>query len=471
MKILLTQPLFDSQYLLGKFNPGANANTFLYGQACLAAVAREAGYDVTILDPYTPEEYKSYLKEHKFDVVGCTIYTLTYNLAKKLFEYTRAVLPEATLVAGGPHPTSLPEGTLKDISELDYVVYGEGEKTFIELLSSIDKGMSVASIDGIAYRDKESNSVGVTQKRCYIEDLDELPMASYDLFPMKSYVPTPNVVKRYPTYAIQVTRGCPYQCSFCQFNLALGKKYRHRSVDKVIDELLFLKNQYGARGIIFRDSTLTVNVPFLKSLCQAMIDKNVNLKWMCYSRTDVVAKHYKELLPLMKKAGCWQIGFGCESANQKSLDMLKKGTKVEDNIVAVKETMKAGLMCSTTWMICLPGENEEEALKTVRLAKKLSSHVVKFFLPLPFPNTDLEAVCKADGGMRDDISYDDYDLIMPDRPIYVNPLIGADKMKKMLKRAYLTFYTNPRVLLKNLATIRDFDMMKKYWAFARMIHL
>ena len=474
LKVLLTQPLFSAKYLLGNFKPGSNANTFLYGQACLAAVAREGGHEVLVLDPYkskiTPEFYVNFLREHQFDVIGCTIYTLTFNLAKNLFEYSRSTLPYAYLIAGGPHPTSLPKETLEQIPQLDFVVYKEGEVTFLELLESIKFDKDFSSIEGIVYRRKEDNQIVLNPPRKFISDLDKLPMPAYDLFPMKDYVPTPNLVRHYPTIALQVTRGCPYKCAFCQFNLSLGKKYRHRSVEKIIEELIYLKYRYKARGIIFRDSVLTVNIPFLKKLCKAMIDNKIDLKWMCYSRTDIMAKHYKELLPLMKRAGCWQIGYGCESANQKSLDILKKGTTVENNIVSVIETMNAGLMCSTTWMLCLPRETPDDTWRTVFLANKLASHVAKFFLPLPFPNTDLEEICREDGGLREGVSYEEYDLIMPKTPIYINPLIGAGKMTKILKAAYRKYYTNHKVLFKNFVTITDRDTIKKYWAFLRMIH-
>lgn len=471
LKVLLTQPLFTSKQLLGIFNPGANANTFLYGQASLAAVAREAGHDVTILDPYhdktSPEEYIAFLRDHQFDVIGCTVFTLTFPLAKKLFEYTRTALPHACIIAGGPHPTGLPEPTLEESKELDVVVYGEGENTFVELLEKVQNNDKLDSVTGIAYRD--NGKVSLNSPRELIQNMDDLPRPAYDLFPIKDYVPTPNLVKRYPTVAIQVTRGCPYKCAFCQFNLTLGKKYRHFSPNIIVDELSYLKNNFNARGIIFRDSTLTVNISFLQDLCQAMIDSKLNLKWMCYSRTDIIAKHYKTILPLMKKAGCWQIGYGCESANQKSLDLINKGTTVEDNITAVTETIKAGIMCSTTWILCLPGETSEDSRRTIALANQLSSHVAKFFLPVPFPNTEMEKICLRHGGLREDARCDDYDLIMPESPVYVNPLIGAKEMRKILKRAYLKFYTNPKVIFRNLRTVSDWDTVKKYWAFLKMI--
>ena len=473
LKVLLTQPLIGARHIAAPFKLSRRVNTFLYGQAMLAAVAREAGHEVFVLDPYfykiSPEQYISYLKEHQFDVVGCSIYTLTFSLAQQLFEYTRAALPNAFTVAGGPHPTSLPAQTLNEIPQLDYIISGEGELAFVELLDKIRTGASVDSVKSLVYRRRGDQTPVMNPRREFVPDLDDLPIPAYDLFPIKEYVCTPNLVRRYPTVATQITRGCPYQCAFCQYTLALGKHYRHRSPEKVIEELRFLKDRYGARGVVFRDSALTVDIPFLRSLCRSMIDSRIDLAWMCYSRTDIIAKHGMEILPLMKKAGCWQIGYGCESANQKTLDLLNKGTTVQYNIDAVQQTIRNGIMCSTTWMLGLPGETKDDAWESVRLAIKLSPHLAKFFLPIPYPGTDLEQMCREDGGLRENAPYEDYEFFQPEHPVYVNPLIGKEGMLKLLKRAYRRFYTTPRILSRNLLQCKDWDMIKKYWHFARLL--
>jgi len=176
-----------------------------------------------------------------------------------------------------------------------------------------------------------------------------------------------------------------------------------------------------------------------------------------------------ELLPLMKKAGCWQIGYGCESGNQKSLDIIHKEATVQNNVDAVQNTIKNGIMCSTTWIIALPGETKDDAWNTVELALRLASHVAKFFLPIPYPGTELEELCRQDGGLRDNVPYEDYEFYMPDNLVYVNPRIGQENMKQMLKKAYRRFYTKPKVLYRNLLQLKDWDMLKKYWRALRLL--
>ncbi len=472
LKILLTQPLVSSELMFGKFKTSKEVSTYVFGQACLASIARKAGHEITVLDPYfekySKEDYIKFIQERQFDLIGCTIYTINFDKTKELFDCSRRALPNALLLAGGTHPSMLPEETLKGIETLDLVVYGEGELTFIELLEFVSKDRDYRDLKGIAYREKDTMQIKVNPRRELIENLDDFPMPAYDLLPVGRYVPTPNLVRRYPTIAFHVSRGCPYNCAFCQYNVTLGKKFRHRSVDRIIEELFLFKKKYNARGIVFRDSSLTTNPDFVIELCNSMIKNDLRLTWMCNSRTDIMARYYRKLLPLMKKAGCWQISYGCESANQRSLDLLNKATTVEDNVISLNETFKAGIMVSTTWILCLPGENIDDSWRTVMLANKMAPHVCRFFLPTPFPGTDLEKICKRDGGLRKIISYSDYEMISPKNPVYINPLIGKENTLKLLKRAYIKFYTNPKVLYRNLKTIRDLDALRKYWNVLRL---
>jgi anaerobic magnesium-protoporphyrin IX monomethyl ester cyclase len=471
VKVLLTQPLIEAERVAWPFKLRPGTNTFLLGQAMLAAAIREHGHEVHVLDPCfeqtTTEELVARLERERYDVVGVTIYTLMFGRARALLELVRTTLPGAFTVAGGPHPTSVPIATLDELPELDCVVCGEGEQTLVELLERLQSRQPLDDVAGIAFRPQDDGGGRLNPPRSLVRDLDQLPMAAYDLFPIRDYVPTPNIVRRYPTVTTQVTRGCPHRCAFCDFTL--GRVYRHRSVPRIIDELTHLKERYGARGVVFRDSTLTVDPSFLRELCEAMITAEFDLAWMCYSRTPPIARDGDELLPLMKRAGCWQIGFGCESGNQASLDLLRKGTTVEENVEAVRKTIAAGIMCSTTWILALPGEDRAASWRSVELAASLGSHVAKFFLPIPYPGTELEKLCRAEGGLREDLRPDDFEFFLTRNPPYVNPRIGREGMVRLQQRAYLRFYATPRVWLRNVRQIRDADALRKYWHFVRLL--
>jgi len=463
MRVLLQNALLK-EVSPSSWRQGKGMDSFNYGLACIAAVAENAGHQVEVIDTQhkrmTEDQYTKFLKENAYDVVGLTFYTPQVFQAKKTCAFIKKVLPDCKVILGGAHVSSLPKPTMDYILDGDYGVIGEGEITFVELLEVLEKKEELSTVNGIVYRN--NGGIKLTPTRSSIKDLDTLPMAAYHLFPMKEYVCSPNVVSRYPTVSFQVSRGCPHRCAFCDYNKTTGRTFRYKSVPLIIEEIKYLRKTYGYRGLVFRDSTLTLSRSFIVELCEAMIKERIDMKWMCYSRTDV--KQSRELFFLMKKAGCWQIGFGCESANQKSLDLLHKGTTVQNNLETVTAAYDSGLSVSTTWIICLPNETKEDVLNTISFAtKKCPSHIAKFFIPIPYPKTELYDICRENSdidGIKDD--YDRYDMYSND-PVYVNPLIGKEESLKLLKKVYRNFYLNPKVWYRNLKMIKDPDMLVRYF--------
>lgn len=465
LKILFTIPLADSRFFYKSMAKGVGINNFSYGVASLSALAKSQGFSVEFFDSQLvknpTKDFQEYLKSKQFDLIGMTVYSMTVHKVIETAEFCKKILPEVKIVLGGAHATVVPKETLELSSAIDFVVFGEGEYTFLELISALeDNKEDFSHIKGLAFRKK--NIIILNQPRPIIKDLNELPMPDYRLFPIDKYVVSPNIVTRYPTFCLQVSRGCPYNCAFCEYNKALGKKFRTRSFDNIIKEIKYLKKGLKARGLVFRDSTFTLNKNWLEEFCRIFIKEKINIPWMCYSRTDAISNH-PGLLELMKKAGCWQIGFGCESANQKSLDLLNKQTTVKQNIIAVKETLKIGINVSTTWIIALPGEGEEDVMNTINLACTLGGHIAKFFLPIPYPGTKLYEFCKDDGGINKDFSWEDYDMLFPDNPVYINPRIGKEKMKNLLKLAYRKFYTKLKVIFNVVKSLSSIDAVKKYY--------
>ena len=468
LKVLLTYPFWEYNNSWGKLEVGAGNFTFSYGLAMLAAVSRENGFFTKVYDTQlysNREQFKQFLIKNQFDVIGMTVYTYNFNRVAETVKFCHEILPQSKIILGGCHATANPRETINKIKFCDFVVMGEGEETFVELLNILEKDLkNFKEIKGLAFKQKDK--IVINKKRELIKDLNKFPIPAYDLFPMKKYISSPNVVLKYPTYDILLSRGCPFNCTFCEFKTVLGQKYRTKSINKIIREVKYLKKEFGARGLVFRDSSITTNKEFIIQLCNRMIKENLNLKWACQSRVDTINE---SLLLLMKKAGCWQISFGCESGNQKTLDLIKKGTTVEQNEIAVKSALKAGLSVSTNWMICMPGENKKDVLNTINFACKLGAHVGKFFLPVPYPKTTFYKDCLEEGGIKDKINYDDFNMMYPNRLIYVNKLIGEKEMLKLLRYAYQRYYSSPKVIWRNLKMLKDKDTIKKYFNAIKII--
>jgi radical SAM superfamily enzyme YgiQ (UPF0313 family) len=246
-------------------------------------------------------------------------------------------------------------------------------------------------------------------------------------------------------------RGCPYPCTFCEAHVALGKKLRLYSPKRVIEELKILKYEKGARGIYFQDSTFTMNRKYIAQVFELMIKEGVNdLLWSCTTRTDRVDP---ELLSLMYAAGCRNILYGIESANESSLKVIRKGISAERQAEGVAWTHKARITMLCSYILCLPGETEEMVDNTVQYAKRLAAQMSLFYLPVPYPGSDLYKVCKETGGIRETRNWSEYLAIDFDDPVYVNPLIGKERMRYWYKRAYLEYYASPRVWMSNLQAL------------------
>lgn len=464
LKILFQEPIEPRNVVFGQFSAGAGNNTFPFGVASIAAYVAERGYDVSYLDPamekMTEEGYLKYLKEGAFDLVGIGATTPQAGYAVKTFELIKRHFPGMVTVMGGVHVTCVPEGTLKGTDAVDYAVLGEGEKPFLGLIDCLGAGKKedIRAIRGVAFKEDGKISVNQCDEKDYLAP-GELPAPLFDIFPMDQYVAQATYAKTFPTYSLLASRGCPYRCTFCISTA--GKRQRYRPVDAFIGDIATLKEKYGARGLIFMDDIFTGSRAWVEEFCEKYLASGTRLPWACNSRVDTIDK---ELLEKMRSAGCWLVLMGIESANQKSLDRLKKDTTVEQNERAIKMAMELGFCVYASYIICLPGEDEKDAMNTISFARRMGNHLSLFFLPVPLPGTELEEQVRRDGGLRENARFEDYNQFDFTDLVYVNPLIGEERMKYLLRKAFISFYTSPVVLyrnLKELALLRQHPY--RYW--------
>jgi len=286
---------------------------------------------------------------------------------------------------GGVHPTVRPEEVLAEDC-VDFIVRGEGEIPITELLT---RG-SPEGIQGVGY--KKNGVPVIPEKAPLIKDVDSLPMPDYDSFPVDEYINYNHHLRSLKAISAIVSRGCPYDCSFCAVQETMGRGYRIRSAPLVVSEIRMLKEKYGLEGIWFKDSILNLRRKWIESLCSEIHKTRLDIKWQMNTRVDLIDE---EQVAMMADAGLEQIDFGIESGSPATLKTLKKETSIEKIESAVK-IAKRYVKVSGFFMVGVPGETEKDMEMTFELAKKLELDRASWSVFTPLPGSHLYDKMKAE---------------------------------------------------------------------------
>ncbi len=409
------------------------------GLAYLAAVARDEGHDVRIIDGIAERlslaDLEKRIASYDPEVVGVTATTATIYDAYRVVRLAKRINPNVVTVIGGPHATFLPRQTLEECPHLDVVVRGEGEETFRELLDVLEKGGGIEEVRGITYR--EGDRVKSTPPRPLIKNLDELPPPAFDLLPMELY----NFEgRRFGT--LITSRGCPFRCIFCSSSKLFGRRWRAYSVDRVIEEVKILHEEYGVREVEFLDDTFTLNRRRAQQIARALVSEGLDISWAASSRVDTLDY---ETASAMRRAGAHTLYLGIESGSEETLKFIRKGVTVAESEAAVKCAKKAGLGVLGSFVIGFPYEREVDMLKTIALAMRLNLDYAQFTVATPFPGTELWEIAVSKGLLLSKKWSDYTTLNVVMKNIYVSP----KKIRQMLELAYAAFYLTPRRIIKD----------------------
>jgi anaerobic magnesium-protoporphyrin IX monomethyl ester cyclase len=396
--------------------------------AYLAAGLESNGFEVQILDflvtRYRPEKVRQKLEEYRPQLVGVTCVTLNYHLAAEMLDVCKTFDPGIVTVIGGPHVSFTPRETLLEAPWIDVIVMGEGDKTFVELVKTVDGGGSLDNVAGIAFKDK--GVLVKTEPRPLIEDIDSLPLPARHLIPLSRYraLGTPCTVI--------TSRGCPYGCIFCSAHRMFGRRVRFRDPGIVVDEIERIQRDLGFQVINIVDDTFTVNHAHASQVCEEMLRRNLKINWSAYARVDNMTE---ELVALMKRAGCNMLLFGVESADEHILKTIKKGITPDDVRKGVKIATNAGMRVYCSFIIGLPGESPD----TIEKAKSFSEEVNRsygaeygYHMLAPLPGTELYE--KADElGLR--IFSNDWADFDANRPI-----VETENMSREMATEAINYY-------------------------------
>ncbi len=459
MKVMLIVPPWtvldirahDTQGIAGFWPP--------VGTLYIASVLRKAGHDVVFRDGgfYTHAEMLREIDREKPDVLGAFVIAMFWERTRTLFQDIRKRHPKMFLLAGGHGPSAFGRKALESLPELDAAVISEAEYTVRDIVNRLDAGETLAGVEGCIIR--VGNDIVENPSRPFIEDLDELPFPAMDLSDWQRYFPSYGQVRRMPSFQVISSRGCMNDCLYC-YRLMGRNVLRFRSPKNVVDEIEFYVREFGARDIKFWDESFTYDRDRVLGICEEILRRKIKVTWWISARADCVDR---EMLEMMKRAGCWCINFGVESGVQKNLDMLRKNLTIEQIIQAVDLTHEVGIQTFTTYIFGIPGETFQEGLETIKLAKRLNSMITEFFPISPFPGTDLwNMACTSESFSRDVNKIG----LLKDEIIYAPDTMTHAEVGELRRLAFRDYYMRPKFVWTYLRGIRSWFEIKAMFAGA-----
>lgn len=380
------------------------------------------------------EKLLSEIEAEKPEFLGITTTTITAPWTKNFIEDIKRVSSESRVIVGGPHATVLPSY----FENSDFVVLGEGERALYKIISNRTSEKYV--------------------KEKFIDNLDEIPYPAYDLINISSYSYSyPHPTKNDLYVRMITSRGCPFNCSFCQSPLIWERKVRYRSVENVIGEIEMMVKKYNISFIFFSDDTFILKKERVIKICEEIIRKNLKIFWGCLTRADNLDIW---LVQLMKKAGCREVQVGVESGDEKILKSINKNVSLKDIENSFKILKKAGITTKGFFILGHPQDTVQTVKKTIKFALKLSPTYAFFSIFTPYPGLPAYEEYKRKGYLKtEDFSLFNYHHY----PVFETENLKRKTLIRLKKEAEIKFYLNPvRLFLYLKETIKT-RKIKKMW--------
>jgi radical SAM superfamily enzyme YgiQ (UPF0313 family) len=457
-KVLLLSPSYIDLY--GDLKKAAG-RYFPLGIGYIASYLRAYGrHEIKMYEPEAQglslDDISRTIKTFGPDVIGITCSTPNFARAVELARLCKTN-STAKVVMGGVHVSAIPEFVIETYGDcIDCVVVGEGEGTMFELVRAFEDNTDICTVTGIVY--KKGDRVVRTAKRPFIEDLDSIPFPARDLILQDLFTPNMHNARHRRCLSILTSRGCPFNCSFCAARIVSGKKYRTHSAEYVLEEMQMLKRDYNARQLLITDDTFTINHSRLESICKGMIDKKMDLSWFCFSQVSTVNR---EILALMKKAGCYSIGFGIESSDEAILSKMGKPISPEKAKETVQIANRLGLKTQAFYILGSPGETKAQMEDTIRFSREVNAVLSFYNMLVPYPGTKEFDYFFSKVPLKD-INWEKF-VAVGEECVIKNSNVSADEIEKIIGKANVLYYTNPKRLLGLLFHIRTFYEFSNYF--------
>ena len=445
-KVLLVNPSYSPSYggsKVGIVNPIAPT----LGLATIAATAEQRGHKVEILDmswrPYNFEEIRDRILQSKPDIVGITATTPLMNQLRDISVLVKDISEKILVVAGGPHPSALPEETLRE-SMLDAVFIGEADFSFADICDDIP----FASIPGLVYR--ESGNFFSTGMRAPIANLDDLPMPAWHLYDIKNYHKMSRLLaKRLPLAMVEFSRGCVYRCDFCASKITLALGYRKKSPQRCAEEVKHL-HKLGFKEFWLADDIFTSDQKWATQVCDAITRTGADMVWTCTNGIRVESAD-DNLFRSLRRSGCYRVSFGFESGNDRVLKEFGKGGRatIDQARKAVRMARSAGIDTGGYFMVGLSVDTEESMKDTIEFARTIPVDMMKCSIAIAFPGTKMFNNYVEKGLIRS-FNWDEY-MMYTTQDLFTHEHLSYETIQKYIRKFYRhCILFNPRFIIRRI---------------------
>ncbi|MDP8255096.1 MAG: radical SAM protein [Candidatus Alcyoniella australis] len=451
IKVLLVRP---PSYLWPIINESDNFLLPL-GFPCLAAWLREkmTGVQVEILDcPPLKIGWKKLeriVREKRPDVIGVGDMICYMKEGMRLVRLAKQIDPQIVTVGGGHFHSAMPDYSLSNYPELDFVIRWEGEEALRQLLCALRDGGDLRQVGNLAYFDGQQ--VVKTEPLPLIQPLDSLPIPAYDLTPIDKYAPFGMLWPRAIT--IQAQRGCPYKCNFCSWSYLEGEHHlvngqeqltpriRAKSGERVLQEIDLLYNQYKIRYLFWVDATWNYDSTLMEQICGGILERGYKLGWWAFCRPDILLQqHESGVLRTMVDSGLSHVLLGAERETEEDLRLVGKTDARRDSILEVCHLLEREyptVFRQATWMTGIPTETEQSLRSLGKYVRRTHLDFAAFHPLMPYPGTELWEQYK-DSPLLEEKDFSKFDMFYP---VMASQYISRKQIAKGTEQITLEFVT------------------------------
>ena len=399
------------------------------GLAYISAFLKMRGYEVKIFDANimavkgitlgrfsrleeAEDELFTSIEEFNPDVLGVScLFHYIYRTAHRIIGRAKSKNRKIITVMGGAYPTVSTETALQD-ENVDFVILGEGERPFLDLLEALNGRFNFNDLRAVAYRASGGWPV-IKRGHVLLNSLDDVLLPDRSDFVLEDYYRYGrHLIQKFEIYegrelkiaTLTATRGCVFDCSFCIDKILWQRGLRTRSPESILDEMEFLKSEYGINCFAFNDDNLLIKRSFAIQLLRGMIDRRLNIKWttggMSVSGLD------DELIKLAVESGCLIFNIAIESASPETLAKIRKPVKLDEALRVAERIKKQSAYLMGFFILCFPDETQEQFFETIRFGKSLRCDWTLYSCLTPFPGSDVYDEVSRNGMLPSDIQAD-----------------------------------------------------------------